>query len=138
MSKLRTSLPIPTEPWERAKRDFLQWLPLAERTRFETATVENLFYDTSVTQKRHGRDSHTWRMQERLSPLVEAIEEYGKALDVFPNACGLILSPLWGGLRVIMHVSTRLLWRARLCACRDFTQDAPLSSLMPRLSARLQ
>lgn len=105
MSSIRTSLPIPTQPWEAAKSRFLDGLSPEETKRFNDATLENLFYDASAAQKKHAHNSKTWLRQERLSSLVDAIDDYGKALDVFANTYGLILSPIWGSLRVILHVS---------------------------------
>jgi hypothetical protein len=37
--------------------------------------------------------------------LVDAIDDYGKALDVYSNTYGLVMSPLWGSLRIVLHVS---------------------------------
>ena len=33
---------------------------------------------------------------DKIQPLVAAIDQYGKALDVFANAYPLVMSPLWG------------------------------------------
>lgn len=105
MSTIRTSLPIPTQPWEAARAKFLEGLSPQEIQRFKDATPENLFYDASAVQKRHADNSKTWLFQERLSSLTDAINDYGKALDVYANANGLILSPIWGSVRVVLHVS---------------------------------
>jgi hypothetical protein len=105
MSNIRTSIPIPTQPWEAAKAKFLEGLSPEETIRFKDATLENLFYDASVAQKKHAHDNRVWLLQERISPLVDAIEDYGKACDVFANTNGLVLSPIWGSLRVLLHVS---------------------------------
>jgi hypothetical protein len=40
-----------------------------------------------------------------MSPLVDAISDYCKVLDVYVNSYGLILSPLYGIMCVILHVS---------------------------------
>ncbi|KAF1829093.1 hypothetical protein BDW02DRAFT_602854 [Decorospora gaudefroyi] len=105
MSNIRTGLPVPTQPWEIAKARFLDGLTPAESKQFQEATPENLFYGASSAQKRHATDSRSWLLQERLSSLVDAIEDYGKALGVFFNTHGLILSPLWGSLRIILHIA---------------------------------
>ncbi|KAF2027157.1 hypothetical protein EK21DRAFT_91811 [Setomelanomma holmii] len=100
MSHIRTSLPVPTQPWNAAKARFLEGLSPTEITRFEHATCENLFYNASAAQKRHAKRSHGWLVQERLSPLMNAVSDYGQALDVYANTYGLIISPLWGSLRI--------------------------------------
>jgi hypothetical protein len=104
MSNIRTSLAIPTEPWKAAKAKFLENLSTEEKALFQNATLENVFYDASTAQKKHAQ-SDSWLFQERLSPIVDAIDDYAKALDVFSNTYGLVCCPLWGGLRVILHVS---------------------------------
>lgn len=105
MSQIRTSLPVPTQPWEVAKAKFLEGLAQADIARFQAATMENLFYCTDVTIRTHAQKSRAWPLQQRMSSLVDAIDDYGKALDVYANTYGLILSPIWGSLRVIIHVS---------------------------------
>ncbi|KAF2279072.1 uncharacterized protein EI97DRAFT_484903 [Westerdykella ornata] len=105
MSAILTALPFPTRPWETAKAQFLEQLTPEEKQCFESATLENIFYQTSAAQKRHANGSNSWAMQERISSLVDAIEEYGKALDVYANAFPLVLSPLWGSIRVILKIA---------------------------------
>ncbi|KAL9035547.1 MAG: hypothetical protein Q9180_004806, partial [Flavoplaca navasiana] len=41
----------------------------------------------------------------KLQPMIAAIEQYGKALDVYANAYPLVLSPLWGSIRVVLHLA---------------------------------
>ncbi|KAF2825246.1 hypothetical protein CC86DRAFT_407469 [Ophiobolus disseminans] len=105
MAGIRASLPFPTQPWEVAKAKFLEGLSLEQRSQFQSATIENLFYGTSVIQRRHAQESRVWPLQQRISSLVDAIDDYGKALDVYANTCGLILSPIWGSIRVLLHIA---------------------------------
>ena len=104
-NNIRTSLPIPTQPWEAATAKFLEGLSAEEVAKFRTGTIENLFYGTSVAQWKHAQESRVWPLQQRMSSLVDAIEDYGKALDVYANTYGLILSPIWVSIRVLLHVS---------------------------------
>lgn len=106
MSNILTALPIPTQPWEAARAKFLEGLSPAQKLHFETATLENIFYGASVSQRQHAQVSKSWLLQERLAPLIDAINDYSKAFDVYANANGMLLSPLWGSLRVILHVSS--------------------------------
>ncbi|KAI8931644.1 hypothetical protein NX059_011294 [Plenodomus lindquistii] len=105
MSSIRTSLAVPVQPWETAKQRFLAGLSHEEAQEFRDATLENLFYNASAAQKRHAHGSRSWLVQERLSSLVDSIDDYGKALDVYSNTSGLILGPIWGSLRVILHIA---------------------------------
>jgi hypothetical protein len=105
LARLRTELPFPTRPWEAAKAKFLDGLSPEERQRFTDATPENLFYDASASQKKYARGSRSWVMQQKATSLVEGIADYGKALDVYANASSLVLCPIWGSIRVVLHVS---------------------------------
>ncbi|CAI6331959.1 unnamed protein product [Periconia digitata] len=105
MAGIRTALAIPTEPWEAAKARFLHDLTPSEIQTFNDATLENLFYDASTTQKKHATDSRTQIVLERITSFVDGIEDYGKALDVFANTSSMILCPLWGAIRVIIHIA---------------------------------
>ncbi|KAF1953763.1 hypothetical protein CC80DRAFT_419155 [Byssothecium circinans] len=106
MANIQTSLSIPTQPWEAAKARFLEGLTTEEASRFTSATLENLFYDASSAQKKHTGGSRSWIMQERLASLADGLEDYGKALDVYSNASSLILCPIWGSLRVVLHIAS--------------------------------
>jgi hypothetical protein len=75
--------------------------------------MENFFYSTDVTLRNHAQESRAWPLQQRMSSLADAIDDYGKALDVYTNTYGLVLSPIWGSLRVVLHVSL-ILSRSRL------------------------
>jgi hypothetical protein len=104
MSHIRTTLPVPTQPWDSAKAKFLEGLSQEDVSRFEAANIENIFYSTEVAQRKHATESKIWPLQQRMSSLVDAIDDYGKALDVYVNTNGLILSPIWGSIRVVLHV----------------------------------
>jgi len=105
MSNIQTSLPVPTQPWEAAKNRFLAGLSQEEVQKFKDATLENVFYGASASQKQHAQGSKAWMLQERLTSLVDGIMEYEKALDVYSNTSALILCPIWGSLRIVLHVS---------------------------------
>ena len=104
MALIPTRSAVALKPWDLAKDRFLEDLPSNERELFKDATLENIFYSTSVQQKKHASDSKLLSASKRLEPFLQCVEGYGKALDVISNSAPLILSPLWGGLRVILHV----------------------------------
>ncbi|KAF2679822.1 hypothetical protein K458DRAFT_313422 [Lentithecium fluviatile CBS 122367] len=104
MADIQTCLHIPTQPWEAAKSRFLEGLSLEEVQKFNEANLENLFYEASATQKKHAQGSKSWIWQERLASLVDGIDDYGKALDVFPNMCPLVVAPIWGSIRVVIQI----------------------------------
>ncbi|KAF2995372.1 hypothetical protein E8E13_003624 [Curvularia kusanoi] len=127
MSQIRTSLSIPTQPWETAKLRFFANLSPQEISLYENASLENLFYDASSIQRKHARGSRIWRLQERMTPLIDSIEDYGKAMDVFVNTCPLIMSPLWGSIRVVLLVSEAASFQEKLVDCL-----AQIGDVLPR------
>jgi hypothetical protein len=93
------------DAWRRARDRYVEDLTNDERQRYDKASPETLLYDASAAQKEHETKSRGRKVVENLQPLVSAIEQYGSALDVYSNAYPLVLSPLWGSIRVVLHVS---------------------------------
>ncbi len=105
-----------------------------EKILFEHATPENLLYTTSATQKLHDENNRFRNPAGTLQPLVDAVSQYGAALDVYSNASSVILCLLWGSIRVLLNVciSSRsrvvagLPWETRTsgikerCTCTHF------------------
>ena len=93
------------DAWTRAKERYLEDLTPAERLLYSNATPESLLYDASAAEKLHGASSISRGALKRcLETLVGIIGPYGKALDVYTSAAPLVMSPLWGSIRVILHV----------------------------------
>jgi hypothetical protein len=63
-----------------------------------------LFYQSSGTFDKLKTDSKLRKCQLKLQPLIGAVSEYGKALDVYTNCYPLVLAPIWGSLRVVLQV----------------------------------
>ncbi len=82
---------------------------------FATASLENLFYSASTAQKEHEEKSISRTISQRLEPFVAAIDQYGVARDVYTNTYSLAMAPLWGSIRVLLHVKSNLYC---LCACQ--------------------
>lgn len=93
------------DAWTRARERYVEDLSEEEREIYSKASTERIFYDASAAEKTHKANSSSRRFAtQKLKPLVDAIEEYGKALDVYANAYALVLCPLWGSIRVVLHV----------------------------------
>lgn len=88
-------------PWVTARDRYLANLEPEERILFKEATPQNL-YNASNIEREDRVKSKTRNAMAAIQPLVEKIEEYGKAMDTFANAAPEILAPLWGSLRVIL------------------------------------
>jgi hypothetical protein len=87
-----------TGPWQVARSRYLAKLDDEERTVFNEATIENLYYDTSNTDKADKVNSKTRKITNAIQPLVHRIEEYGKAMDAYANIAPNFLAPIWGSL----------------------------------------
>jgi hypothetical protein len=99
---------IPLDPWQAAKDRYLEDLNDDEKALFNgasSASVEAFFYSASTVQKLHQSESKVRALAAKLKPLMDAVEEYGKAIDVLANASSLVLCPIWGSIRVMLHVS---------------------------------
>ncbi|KAH7348858.1 hypothetical protein BKA65DRAFT_550923 [Rhexocercosporidium sp. MPI-PUGE-AT-0058] len=90
------------DPWALAKARFLSDLDPSERDLFNNATLENLYYTTSNSNRDDAEKSRMRAVVAKLGPLVSAIESYGKALDTFAQIAPLYLLPIWGSIRVLL------------------------------------
>ena len=99
----------PTDPWILARNRYMEDLDDAEKKIFAAASLENVFYSASAAQKEHETESKARVISAKLEPFLAAIDQYGSALDVFSNTYSLAMAPLWGSIRVLLHVSVRFL-----------------------------
>ena len=97
--------PFAQDAWTRARDRFMEDLTEQERATYHQSSLEMIFYDASAAQKRHENASTSRSLMAKLQPLTSAIEQYGEALDVYVSAYPLVLSPLWGSLRIVSLVS---------------------------------
>lgn len=93
------------DAWTRARNRYIEDLTEDEKQIYSSATLENLYYDTSAAEKNHRATSSSRAFISKLQPLCAAIEQYGEAIDVYANASALILCPLWGSVRVVLHLA---------------------------------
>jgi hypothetical protein len=91
-----------TDAWTVARNRYLETLDPTERLLFHEATIENLYYSTSVINSADSKSSKVRRAIEAVQPLVDKIESYGKAMDAYANISPTFLSPIWGSIRVVL------------------------------------
>ena len=89
----------------RARDRYVEELSREETALYETASPESIFYDASAMEKAHISSSASLEIADKLQSVITAIEQYGKALDVYANAYSLVLSPLWGSIRIVLHLA---------------------------------
>lgn len=80
-------------------------LSAAEKQLVNTASLEEILADVKRTEEKHGEGSKSRKLSRRLRPVISGIEQYGKAVDILTGAAQGVLSPLWGGIRILLHVS---------------------------------
>ena len=59
-----------------------------------------------IAEKEHKDKSISRKAAQALKPFVAGISQYGVALDVISNSSSMVLCPLWGGARVVLHLAT--------------------------------
>ena len=106
---MKESFEAPTvNAWTRARERYIEDLTDEEKRLFakgSKATLEATLYDASAAEKSHRVSSRGRKFTSRiLLPFIDAIDQYSEALDVYANASSTIICPLWGSVRVIMHV----------------------------------
>ncbi|KAL8949232.1 MAG: hypothetical protein Q9222_004640 [Ikaeria aurantiellina] len=103
-SKMPTTIPH-KDAWTIARDRFVEDLSEEEGKLYETASPESIFYSASVAEKTHASSSGSRSLAAKLGPLIAAIDQYGMALDVYANTYHLLLCPLWGSIRIILHLA---------------------------------
>lgn len=94
----------PIDPWQAAHATYMKDLNAEEQALFAMATLDNLLNSTNIAQKRHQDESKSRYIFNKLEPLINAIDQYGKVLDVYASTYSLAMAPLWGSVRVLLHV----------------------------------
>ena len=95
------------DAWTRARDRFIEDLSEHERHIYYKASLETIYYDASASEKLHAESSTTRNIISKIQPLVEAVDQYSEALNVYANTYPLITSPLWGSIRVLLHVTSK-------------------------------
>lgn len=89
-----------------ARDFFVARLSPKERILVESATdPDSLLEEVKAVAQNHQDQSFIRKLILHMKPFVHGVEQYGKALDILTNAKPEILSPLWGGARILLHVS---------------------------------
>lgn len=70
------------------------------------ASPESLLDDAITAEGSHGTNSTTRKVMEKLQPFVAAIVQYGEAIDVYSSTYSLALGPIWGSVKVLLHVGS--------------------------------
>jgi hypothetical protein len=83
---------------------FSESLSSQEKDLYDASKVASALLDEITdVDAQHSKTSGLRSWSQKLGPFIAAIEQYGKCIDVFANASDL-LCPIWGSLRVVLHV----------------------------------
>lgn len=93
------------DAWTRARNRFVEDLTDEEQRVFFQASPETILYDASAAEKIHQTKSTTRGVLTKIQPFVEAVVQYGQALDAYSNIYPLVMGPLWGSVRVVLHLA---------------------------------
>lgn len=94
------------DPWKIAIARFLESLDEKSRGNFNKATPENLFYCASKVEREDREAIKARSAIRRIHPLISAVKDYGKALDVYANLASPYLAPIWGSIRVVLVIAS--------------------------------
>ena len=95
---------ITFDAWARARDRFVEDLEQDEKRLLEEASLENIFYSASASHTKHHLQSKNLKFVKRMQVFLDAVAKHGKALDVYVNTGPLFLSPIWGSVRILLHV----------------------------------
>ena len=95
-----------SDAWIRAQAQYCEDLNEKEQRMFFRASPESLLDDAITAEKSHAMNSTTRSVMEKLQPFVAAIVQYGDAVDVYSSTYPLALGPIWGSIKVLLHVCT--------------------------------
>ena len=99
-----TDFPL-QDAWTRARNRYVEDLSEEEKHIYYQASLERICYDASASKKTHAVSGTARNAIKKIQPLVEAIQQYGQALDVYTNTYPLVIAPLWDSIRLLLHVS---------------------------------
>ena len=115
------------EPWRRACDRFSDGLSDEQVKLFKDTSVDKLhledwFYSADLAQKVYSNHSKYVKFHQKIQPLVEVLEDYGKALDTLAQTAALYLCPIWGSSKSWERGQHRSLQITNILAVRVLIQ----------------
>ena len=113
--------PTPTTfiaAWELAQTQCLDGLSDEDRKLFQFSTADDARVAIKDAQNLYDNSQKPGKVWGCVNALVDGLESYGRAIDVFVNTAPLFLAPFWGTIRVFMKVCQASTTK-QLCYRRD-------------------
>ncbi|KAL8706691.1 MAG: hypothetical protein Q9201_000325 [Fulgogasparrea decipioides] len=84
---------------------FFENLSPNEKELFKATTIaEQLLEEVKIAEKVHKDKSISRKVSQLLKGFLDGINQYGAALDVISNSSSTVLCPVWGSIRILLHV----------------------------------
>ena len=99
-----TTLIETSDAWVRARDRYTEDLNEEEQQMYFRASPKSLLDDAITAEKSHGTESTTRKVTAKLQPFIAAIEQYSDAVNVYSSTYSLALGPIWGSIKVLLHV----------------------------------
>ncbi|ORY06230.1 ankyrin repeat-containing domain protein [Clohesyomyces aquaticus] len=97
---------VVVDPWAEAVAQFEQGLTTKEKSLYSDANPEDIAKEIISLEVQQHTSSKLRRVLARVQPLLDAVGDYGKALDVLSNTSS-VMPPLWGAIRVVLMVAQK-------------------------------
>lgn len=94
----------PQDFFGKASQQFFDSLAPEEKEIFKATTLAEQVLQEARLADEANKDRTCRKFADKLRPFVAGIEQYGSALDVLSNTNSTVLCPIWGGIRIILHV----------------------------------
>ncbi|KAL8732257.1 MAG: hypothetical protein Q9166_002829 [cf. Caloplaca sp. 2 TL-2023] len=86
---------------------FFETLSPNEKELFKATTIaEQLLEEVKSAEKAHKDKSISRKVSGFLKAFTKGIDQYGAALDVISNSSSTFLCPIWGSIRVVLHLAS--------------------------------
>ena len=95
-----------SDAWITARNQYVEDLNEEEQQMYFRSSPETLLDDARTAERSHSMNSTTRRVIDKLQPFIAAIEQYGEAINIYSSTYSLALGPIWGSIKVLLHVSS--------------------------------
>ncbi|KAL8831739.1 MAG: hypothetical protein Q9170_005169 [Blastenia crenularia] len=86
---------------------FFETLSPTEKELFKATTIaEQLLEEVKLAERIYKDKSISRKVSQALKPFLAGIDQYGNALDVISNASSTVLCPIWGSIRIVLHLAS--------------------------------
>jgi hypothetical protein len=106
----QVSVTDPKEQCQEVAKLFFDSLT-ADEQHLYTATTQSsqLLDDVKALEQEDAKKGKVRRLSSKIEPFIAGVEGYASAMDAISNAQSAFLSPIWGSVRIVIHVSLTMI-----------------------------